>query len=83
MSVSVSVSEGVLRAGFKRLRRGEDKNWRGTGIQYESLTQTLKNGKVPGKKSFDRLIISQGITENLPILTCDRVFNNYPVEILW
>ena len=32
---------------------------------------------------FDRLIISQGIAENLPILTCDRFFNDYPVEISW
>jgi PIN domain nuclease of toxin-antitoxin system len=32
---------------------------------------------------FDRLIISQSIAENLPILTCDRHFSDYPVEILW
>ncbi|MGD2087624.1 MAG: type II toxin-antitoxin system VapC family toxin [Candidatus Aminicenantes bacterium] len=32
---------------------------------------------------FDRLIISQGIAENLPILTCDRLFNDYPIETLW
>ena len=32
---------------------------------------------------FDRLIISQGISENLPILTCDRLFKDYPIEILW
>ena len=32
---------------------------------------------------FDRLIISQGISENLPVLTCDRLFNEYPIEKLW
>jgi PIN domain nuclease of toxin-antitoxin system len=32
---------------------------------------------------FDRLIISQGIAENLPILTCDRLFNDYPIDKLW
>jgi PIN domain nuclease of toxin-antitoxin system len=32
---------------------------------------------------FDRLIISQGIAENLLILTCDRLFNNYPIEKIW
>jgi PIN domain nuclease of toxin-antitoxin system len=29
------------------------------------------------------LIISQGIAENLLILTCDRLFNNYPIEKIW
>jgi PIN domain nuclease of toxin-antitoxin system len=32
---------------------------------------------------FDRLIISQGIAENIPILTCDRLFNDYPIEKIW
>jgi PIN domain nuclease of toxin-antitoxin system len=32
---------------------------------------------------FDRLIISQSIVENLPVLTCDRIFNAYPIEKLW
>jgi PIN domain nuclease of toxin-antitoxin system len=32
---------------------------------------------------FDRLIISQGIAENLPILTYDRLFSNYPIKKLW
>ncbi len=32
---------------------------------------------------FDRLIISQGIAENLPILTSDRLFNDYPIDKLW
>lgn len=32
---------------------------------------------------FDRLIISQGIAENLPILTCDRLFSDYSIEKLW
>jgi PIN domain nuclease of toxin-antitoxin system len=32
---------------------------------------------------FDRLIISQGIAENLPILTCDRLFKDYSIEKIW
>lgn len=32
---------------------------------------------------FDRMIISQGIAENLPILTCDRLFTDYPIEKIW
>ncbi len=32
---------------------------------------------------FDRLIIAQGITEQIPIITSDRMFTKYPVEVIW
>jgi PIN domain nuclease of toxin-antitoxin system len=35
------------------------------------------------KDPFDRLLISQAITENLIILGVDSVFDSYPVQIIW
>jgi PIN domain nuclease of toxin-antitoxin system len=35
------------------------------------------------KDPFDRLLISQAITENLIILGVDSVFNSYPVQKIW
>lgn len=32
---------------------------------------------------FDRLIIAQGITEQIPIITSDATFSKYPVEVIW
>ncbi len=32
---------------------------------------------------FDRLIIAQSISENLPVIACDGIFKKYPVEIRW
>jgi PIN domain nuclease of toxin-antitoxin system len=32
---------------------------------------------------FDRLIIAQAITEEMTVLTADRAFRKYPVEVLW
>jgi len=32
---------------------------------------------------FDRMLIVQAISEGLTIVTHDRKFENYPVEILW
>ncbi len=32
---------------------------------------------------FDRLIIAQGISEGLPIITSDSEFKNYQVNIIW
>ena len=32
---------------------------------------------------FDRLIIAQGIKENIPIISGDKIFQQYPVEVIW
>ena len=32
---------------------------------------------------FDRLIIAQGLAENIPILSADGAFREYPVRIIW
>jgi PIN domain nuclease of toxin-antitoxin system len=32
---------------------------------------------------FDRIIISQAIIEGLNIITSDREFSKYPVEVIW
>jgi PIN domain nuclease of toxin-antitoxin system len=32
---------------------------------------------------FDRLMIAQAIAEEMAILTSDRVFEKYPVDVLW
>ena len=32
---------------------------------------------------FDRLIIAQGIAERLPVISRDRSFHSYPVEVIW
>jgi PIN domain nuclease of toxin-antitoxin system len=43
----------------------------------------LNNLPLHHKDPFDRMIISQAITENLPILTIDNIFNQYPINIIW
>lgn len=32
---------------------------------------------------FDRLLVAQGLTENLPIVSCDEELDAYGVERLW
>ena len=32
---------------------------------------------------FDRLLIAQAVEEKMTILTADRIFAKYPVEVLW
>ncbi len=35
------------------------------------------------KDPFDRLIIAQAQTERIPVMTADRQFNQYDVQLLW
>ena len=35
------------------------------------------------KDPFDRLILAQGLTEKMPIITKDNLFANYPVTLIW
>jgi PIN domain nuclease of toxin-antitoxin system len=35
------------------------------------------------KDPFDRLLISQSIHEDMPILSKDGVFGEYPVRVIW
>jgi len=32
---------------------------------------------------FDRLLAAQSITENMRLVTADRIFSKYPVNVLW
>jgi len=32
---------------------------------------------------FDRMIIAQGISENIPVISSDGVFKEYPVQVIW
>jgi PIN domain nuclease of toxin-antitoxin system len=32
---------------------------------------------------FDRMLIAQSIEENLPVITADPLFKQYPVQIIW
>ncbi len=35
------------------------------------------------KDPFDRLLIAQAFTENLSIISADRHFGSYPVDVIW
>ena len=32
---------------------------------------------------FDRLLIAQSLTENIPVITNDAAFDQYPIERIW
>jgi PIN domain nuclease of toxin-antitoxin system len=32
---------------------------------------------------FDRILIAQSLEENLPVITADPLFKQYPVQVIW
>ena len=35
------------------------------------------------KDPFDRILIAQAVAENIPIISIDEYFHNYPVSVIW
>ena len=50
-----------------------------------TMEHALAAGTLPGphRDPFDRMLIAQGQIEQLPIVTSDRAFKNYPVNLIW
>jgi len=51
-------------------------------ISFQHLELIMDLPKVHGDP-FDRLMIAQAITEGLTILSADRQFKDYPVDVVW
>ena len=58
-----------------------------SGIASLALTETdaLAAEKLPllHRDPFDRMLIAQALMGGLVIVTCDKVFNEYPVRVIW
>ncbi len=51
-------------------------------ISFEDI-KTVRTLEFHHRDPFDRIIIAQGIANNLPIVTADSNFRKYSAEILW
>lgn len=57
------------------------------GVQILPVTSdhVLRIESLPDhhRDPFDRMLIAQSLEEQLPLVTADRVFARYPVEVIW
>jgi len=51
-------------------------------IELENIWQ-LKNLPLHHRDPFDRMLIAQAMTEKIPILSIDSIFQNYSVNVIW
>jgi PIN domain nuclease of toxin-antitoxin system len=57
------------------------------GVQLLAVTpdHVLRIESLPPHHSdpFDRMLMAQSIEEKLPLVTADRIFERYPVDVIW
>jgi len=57
------------------------------GVQLLAVTpdHVLRIESLPVHHSdpFDRMLMAQSIEEKLPLVTADRIFDRYPVDVIW
>jgi len=81
--VKLSVQKLEIKGGFKTIENFLDNN------DFEILpidlddTKTLLNLDFFHRDPFDRMIISQAIASDLKIISKDKQFKDYKIEILW
>lgn len=83
IAVKISLGKLTLNKPFAAIEEQLNKN--GFQLLPVVFEDTLKLTSLPffHKDPFDRLIIAQGITNNLQIITKDQFFVQYPVKVVW
>jgi PIN domain nuclease of toxin-antitoxin system len=84
MSIKASLNRLELKTNFPDLIQNYvyGNGFDILSINAEHLEQ-LKTLLYYHKDPFDRLIIAQSLTENIPILTKDELFKRYTENLLW
>jgi len=83
--LAIKLASGKLNTKITLSQIGEDIIKREFGvlnITFQRLDALMTLPKVHGDP-FDRLIIAKAITGGLTILSADRHFKDYPVNVVW
>jgi PIN domain nuclease of toxin-antitoxin system len=82
MVIKLSLGKLVISVPFEDLETYlEENEFLVLDYNFDHL-KTLLTLPFHHSDPFDRLILSQAITDDLRIITNDKAFDNYPVEIL-
>jgi len=83
IAIKISLNKLTLQADFETLKEFiSSNNIELLPISFKHL-QLLTKLPYYHNDPFDRIIICQGIAENLPVLTKDSKFNLYNVVVVW
>lgn len=84
IAIKVSIGKLELLQPFGELIPSQLQNNRIDVLPIElKHLSTLIESPFHHSDPFDRLIISQGVTEGLPVISSDSVFKRYTVEVIY
>jgi PIN domain nuclease of toxin-antitoxin system len=84
----ISLFELYIKAGLGKVELPRDFT---STLQKESFSilnmeiphlDTFSKLKLIHRDPFDRLIIAQAISEHIPLISYDKIFNKYPVKLI-
>ncbi|MGE0863750.1 MAG: type II toxin-antitoxin system VapC family toxin [Vicinamibacterales bacterium] len=89
---AATVWEMAIKASLHRLKLSDpvdsyiaEKVGQGYRLLAVSWTHAAKVEALPWhhRDPFDRLLVAQALTERCPVITKDRAFHKYGVEVVW
>jgi PIN domain nuclease of toxin-antitoxin system len=84
--IAIKFSIGKLNLGMS-IKELVDEQVINNGIELLSITTehlaVIANLPLHHRDPFDRLIISQAMVEQIPVVGTDEVFDSYPIQRLW
>ncbi|CAA9392984.1 MAG: hypothetical protein AVDCRST_MAG22-729 [uncultured Rubrobacteraceae bacterium] len=84
MAIKVSIGKLKLAISFTEL---VEREIRGNAIGLLAIRPNHLDelAKLPfhHRDPFDRMIVAQGLTENIPIISRDKAFESYSAKVLW
>lgn len=86
---AVSIWEIAIKKSLGKLKLAADWYPQLTGLDFEPVPVTAEHARTVEdlpwhhRDPFDRLLIGQAMAENCALVTSDRQFSDYGVEIVW
>lgn len=81
--VAIKVRRGKINVGVEALHdRCQFMGMSYLGLEIAHLTAMAQLVDVMHEDPFDHLLIAQAMSEDVPLLTADRVVQRYPIEII-
>jgi PIN domain nuclease of toxin-antitoxin system len=82
IAIKINLKKLTLGIAFSHLQQYLiDNDFEILNLEFSHLVTLLKLEN-HHKDPFDRLIISQAISENMPVISSDQVFKSYPINVV-
>lgn len=84
IAIKISIGKLFLKKLIEQFipEQLQENNIKQLNINFRHITK-VTNLPFHHRDPFDRLLVAQALEENIPILSNDKAFDNYPIKRLW